>query len=68
MASSAPTPQPEINDAPEKRIRRGCLTIVFLLILVVGFNFLQYGGNIIVLVGGVALLIALIAMALIWRG
>ncbi len=64
---ATPAAQPEPEDAPEKRIRRGCLTIIFLLIMVVGFNFFQYGSNIIVVVGGVALLIALAAMVLIWR-
>lgn len=61
------TAQPEPAGAPEKRIRRGCLVIVFLLILVVGFNFLQYGSNVVVLIGGGLLLIALVAMVLIWR-
>lgn len=67
MSSPPPAGPSAPENAPEKRIRRGCLAIVFLLLMVVGFNFIQYGANVVVLIGGGLLLLALIAMVMIWR-
>lgn len=64
------TPQTEPTEpagGPERRIRRGCLPIIFLLLLVTVFNFLQYGMNIVVAVAGVLLLVAIGAYVLLLR-
>ncbi len=70
--TSQPAPQPDTDpsepyDAPVKRIRRGCMFIIGLLILGVGFNFLQYRLNVVTLIGGSLLLIAIVAFVLISR-
>ena len=64
------TPQTKPTEAAgetEHRIRRGCLPIIFLLLLVTVFNFLQYGMNIVVSVAGVLLLVAIAAYVLLLR-
>jgi hypothetical protein len=64
---STPQDQPPDVAASVARIRRGCLFIVFLLVLVVLFNVLQYGLNVAAIGGGVLLLIALAGFVLISR-
>jgi hypothetical protein len=62
------TPEPsEPADAPVKRIRRGCMFIIGLLVLAVGFNFFQYRINVITIVGGILLALALVGFVIISR-
>ena len=64
------TPQTEPTEpagGPERRIRRGCLPIIFLLLLVTVFNFVEYGLNLVVMVAGVLLVVAIPAYAVLLR-
>ena len=64
------TPQTEPTEpagVPERRIRRGCLPIIFLLLLVTVFNFVEYGLNLVVMVAGVLLVVAIAAYAVLLR-
>jgi hypothetical protein len=67
--TSEPTPDPptEPPDQPERRIRRGCLAIIFLLVLIIALNFVQYRINIVAIVAGVLLAAAVAAFVLISR-
>jgi hypothetical protein len=66
QSTNLPNPE-EPADAPNKRIRRGCVFIIGLLALVAGFNFVQYGLNVIVLVGAALLVLAIIGFVVIAR-
>ncbi|MDZ4721382.1 MAG: hypothetical protein SH847_23210 [Roseiflexaceae bacterium] len=57
----------EASDAPEKRIRRGCIMIIPLLLIGVGINFLEYRLNVVTIVGGALLIFAIIGLVLISR-
>jgi predicted lipid-binding transport protein (Tim44 family) len=57
----------EPPDAPERRLLRGCLVVILLLGLVLAVNFFQYGLNIVTIVSGVLLLVAVAARIVIGR-
>lgn len=61
-------PDPEKpEEPPERRVRRGCLMIIFLLVLVIIFNLIQYGLNIVSIVGAALLVIALVLLFVLGR-
>lgn len=64
---STPQATPPDVEASVARLRRGCLIIIFLLVLVALFNFLQYGLNIAAIVGVGLLVLALVGFAVISR-
>jgi hypothetical protein len=64
--STPPADSPDVAGAVT-RLRRGCLIIIFLLVLVALFNFLQYGLNITAIIGSGLLVLALIGFAVISR-
>jgi hypothetical protein len=64
--STPPADPPDVAGAVT-RLRRGCLFIIFLLVLVVLFNILQYGLNIPAIGGGVLLVLAIVGFVLISR-
>jgi hypothetical protein len=66
--TNPPAGQPaEPQDAPEKRIRRGCLMIIMLLLIGVIINFFEYRVNIITIVGGAMLMFAIIGLVVLSR-
>lgn len=67
MTNPQVEPPVEPADAPEKRIRRGCMFIILLLTIGVLINFLEYRLNIYTIVGGAALLFAIIAFVVVSR-
>jgi hypothetical protein len=66
--TNPPAGQPtEPQDAPEKRIRRGCLMIIMLLLIGVSINVLEYRLNIVTIIGGSMLLFAIVGLVVISR-
>jgi hypothetical protein len=66
--TNPPAEQPtEPQDAPEKRIRRGCLMIIMLLSIGVLINFLEYRLNIVTIVGGAMLIFAIVGLVVLSR-
>jgi hypothetical protein len=68
MSTPESDPKTEPPGAPERRIRRGCLPIIVLLLMVAVFNLLQYGVNAIAIVAGALCLVAVAAYVVISRG
>lgn len=59
--------EPAPEDEPEKRIRRGCLMIILLLLIGIVFNFLQYGVNIVAIAMTALLVVAIVGLVLVSR-
>ena len=67
MSTPETDPKAEAPSAPERRIKRGCLPIIALLLMIAVFNLIQYGINIVAVVSGALCLVAVGAYVIISR-